>query len=114
MQIDQDINCRTVGRCTYGAPIDREMGDMIPVDNNGKILSLNSDASRHFTYVRYNPDLSPQGLFDLKLPHIESSNVREMDSTKHMSQLREVGRAAGKTQIKIKEHFPHFLREPIT
>ena len=114
MQIDQDINCRTVGRCTYGAPIDREMGDMIPVDNNGKILSLDSDASRHFTYVRYNADLSSQGLFDLKLPHIESSNVREMDSTKHMSQLRDVGRAAGKTQIKVKEHFPHFLPEPIT
>ena len=27
MLIDQDINCRTVGRCTYGAPLDSEILD---------------------------------------------------------------------------------------
>ena len=28
--VDQDINCRTVGRCTYGDLIDRELLDMVP------------------------------------------------------------------------------------
>ena len=28
--IDQDINCRAVGRCVFGEQIDREIGDMIP------------------------------------------------------------------------------------
>ena len=30
IQVDQDINCRTIGRCTYGAPLDREVLDMVP------------------------------------------------------------------------------------
>src|SRR5581483_9657983 len=28
IQIEQDINCRTVGRCTFGAHIDRELQDL--------------------------------------------------------------------------------------
>src|SRR5690349_5601232 len=28
--VDQDINCRTVGRCTYGANLDREVLDLVP------------------------------------------------------------------------------------
>ena len=30
IQVDQDINCRTVGRCTYGARLDREILDLVP------------------------------------------------------------------------------------
>ena len=30
--VDQDTNCRHIGRCVYGAPLDREVGDMIPLD----------------------------------------------------------------------------------
>jgi uncharacterized protein len=29
-QVDQDIACRTVGRCAYGAPLDREVMDLVP------------------------------------------------------------------------------------
>ena len=35
-QIDQDINCRAVGRCVHGAPIDSELGDLIPRRGEGK------------------------------------------------------------------------------
>ena len=28
--VDQDINCRGVGRCVFGHEIDRELGDMVP------------------------------------------------------------------------------------
>lgn len=109
IQVDQDINCRTVGRCIYGAPIDRELGDMIPLDANGQIQPLESSAGRHFNYVRYNADLSPQGLEDLKLQHIDSDEVREMDSVEYMPQLREVGRAYGKQQVNVGKHFVNFL-----
>jgi hypothetical protein len=109
MQVDQDINCRTVGRCAFGAPIDLELGDMIPLGADGKMLPLASDASRHFTYVRYNADLSVKGLKNAGLGHIDSDNVREMDSTKYMPQLREVGRTVGKQQVKVKEHFASFI-----
>lgn len=111
MQVDQDINCRTVGRCCFGAPIDRELGDMIPLDENGKILQLDSDANRHFSYVRYNADLSTEGLDTLGLPHIDSDDVRQMDSVEFISQLREVGRAAGQ-QVNVAAHFGSFIPKP--
>jgi hypothetical protein len=111
MQVDQDINCRTVGRCIFGAPIDREIGDMTPIDDNGKMLDLNSDAKRHFSYVRYNADLSIKGLEDLGLPHIDSDDVRQMDSVKYIPQLREVGKAVGEKQVRVKEHFRNFIKE---
>lgn len=110
MQVDQDINCRTVGRCVFGAPIDRELGNMIPVDADGNVLNLDSDASRHFTYARYNADLSVEGLQNAGLSHIDSDDVREMDSTKFIPQLREVGRTVGKQQVNVKAHFANFIK----
>jgi len=109
MQVDQDINCRTVGRCIYGASIDQELGDMIPLDNDGNILSLDSDASRHFSYVRYNANLSEEGLEEIGLAYIDSDNVRQMDSVQFIPQLREVGRKVGQMQVKVKDHFQNFL-----
>ena len=109
MQVEQDINCRTVGRCIFGAPIDRELGDMVPLDSEGNVLPLNSDANRHFGYVRYNANLSEGGLNEMGLGHIDSDSVSQMDSVQFMPQLREVGRTTGKTQVKISEHFQNFL-----
>lgn len=111
MQVDQDINCRTVGRCVFGAPVDEELGNMIPMDAAGKILGLESDASRHFTYARYNADLSVQGLGRIGLSHIDSDDVRQMDSVKHILQLQEVGQTVGRQQIKVNEHFAAFLNQ---
>jgi hypothetical protein len=110
MQVDQDINCRTVGRCVFGAPIDRELGDMIPVDADGKITALDSDANRHFTYARYNADLSEEGLKKAGLGHIDSDDVRQMDSVKFIPMLREVGRTVGKQQVKAADHLASFIK----
>jgi hypothetical protein len=109
MQVDQDINCRTVGRCIFGAHIDRELKDMIPLDSNGQPLSMDTDANKHFLYTRYNADLSDQGLNEIGLNQIDSDEVREMDSVKYMPQLREIGRAVGKNQVKVIEHFKYFI-----
>ena len=109
MQVDQDINCRTVGRCIFGSSIDRELGDMIPLDANDEILSLDSDASRHFSYVRYNANLSEEGLKEMGLGHIDSDDVRQMDSVEYIDKLREVGKKVGGMQVRVKEHFKNFI-----
>lgn len=109
MQVDQDINCRTVGRCIYGAPIDREMGDLIPLDENNKVLPLENDANRHFSYIRYNADLSEEGLANLGLTGIDSDQVREMDSVKHIQDLQTIGKAVGIKQVNVAKHFANFL-----
>ncbi len=110
MQVDQDINCRTVGRCVYGAKIDRELDEMIPMKEDGTLEKMENDAGRHFSYVRYNADLSQEALNEIGLKYINSEHVRKMDSTKHIKKLREVGTVTGKNQVKVKEHFRFFLK----
>ena len=52
IQVEQDINCRTIGRCTYGSRLDREMHDMVPREVDSRYyLSSNS------TYHRSRPSL---------------------------------------------------------
>ena len=110
MQVDQDINCRTVGRCIYGAPIDRELNDMVPTDEQGHLLDLDSDANRHFSYVRYNADLSQKGLDAIGFSQVDSDTIRKMDSVKNIAQLKEVGLRVGTLQVKADEHFRKFLK----
>lgn len=109
MQVDQDINCRTIGRCTFGAPIDRELKDMIPMDKDGNVLQLAQNTNRHFLYARYNADLSQEALDDIGLKHIKSEQVREMDSVQYIPQLREVGSAFAKKQVNL-SHFGSFVK----
>lgn len=108
MQVDQDINCRTVGRCTYGAPIDRELKYMIPMDSDGNISPISQDTKRHFLYARYNADLSTEGLQELGLSHIDTEHVREMDSVTYIEELQAVGKAVGTQQVDLK-HFGSFV-----
>lgn len=109
MQVDQDINCRTVGRCIFGAHIGRELNDMIPLDANGDPLDMETDANKHFLYTRYNANLSVEGLKEIGLAHIDPDGIREMDSVKFIPQLREVGKAVGKKQVNVREHFKGFV-----
>ena len=108
MQVDQDINCRTVGRCTFGAPIDKELRDMVPMDAEGNLLPLSQPTDRHFLYMRYNADLSQEGLNKLELYNIFSDHVREMDSVKWIDELQTVGRAAATRQVSL-DHFGSFV-----
>ena len=100
MGVDQDINCRTVGRCTYGPPIDRELLSMIPGPEE---LPTNRD----FLYVRYNADLSSKGLKELGLDHLDSARVRKMDKADNIPHLRSIGAAAAESQVNL-DHFESF------
>jgi patatin-like phospholipase/acyl hydrolase len=96
---EQDMLCRVFGRCRHGAPIDREVGDLM--------RSRGPAEPRLFSYARYNVDLSRAGLDELGLRHIEPRAVQQLDSIDHMDELREVGAAAAKAVDT--EHFDGFL-----
>jgi hypothetical protein len=104
MQVDQDVNCRMTGRCTFGAQIDRELGSLIPDQ------PIDKDMGRQFLYARYNADLSQEGLEAMRLGHIDSQQVRKMDSVKYLDELREVGRAAAR-EVSM-AHFGSFVPQP--
>jgi uncharacterized protein len=93
-QVDQDVNCRVVGRCIHGAVIDRELWDLIPRrgdQRNGELIPLSEDLGRQFLYARYNADLTARWLNDHGLGDIEASNVSQLDSVKYVKDLIRVG-----------------------
>jgi len=99
--LDQDINCRFIGRCTYGPVIDREVGDMVSLDPPDK------DTGRAFLYVRYNVDLTPDSLRDLGLFDIDAARVRGMDAVDQITNLLRIGRSAAARQVRA-GHFGSF------
>lgn len=105
-QVDQDINCRTVGRCVHGAPIDRELGDLIPRRGAGDPpppVPLSEDLGRQFLYARYNAELSQEWLAARGLGKVNPANVSQLDSVEYIPDLVRVGRALAK-EVKA-EHF---------
>jgi patatin-like phospholipase/acyl hydrolase len=99
---EQDFLCRAFGKCLQGGQLDREVWDMKEENGQGPVNP------KLFTYMRYNADLSREGLDALGLPGIEPRNVQQMDSVAHIPELQEVGRAVAK-QVNI-EHFNGFLQ----
>jgi patatin-like phospholipase len=106
MLVDQDINCRTVGRCTYGAHLDREILDLVPrevldgasveAQYRAPRVPLSTNLGRRFLYARYNADLSVQGLTRLGFPDVAPGQIQRMDAVENVPKLLEIGRAAGK------------------
>ncbi|MGB8341231.1 MAG: patatin-like phospholipase family protein [Chthoniobacterales bacterium] len=86
---EQDFLCRIFGECLAGEPLDREVGTVI-----GQGIS---DAPKLFTYVRYNAELSREGLDELGLPQITPQFVQQMDSVEHIAEVQQVGRAVART-----------------
>jgi len=99
---EQDFLCRVFGKCLHGSMLDREVWDMQGPNGQGPVTP------KLFTYMRYNADVTREGLDALGLQHIEPRNVQQMDSVAHISELQEVGRAVAK-QVNI-DHFAGFLQ----
>lgn len=99
---EQDFLCRTFGKCLNGGELDREVWDMKGDSGHGPV------SPKLFTYMRYNADLTRQGLDALGLPHIEPRNVQQLDSVAHITELQEVGRAVAR-EVNI-DHFAGFLQ----
>jgi patatin-like phospholipase/acyl hydrolase len=97
---EQDFLCRVFGECLAGAPLDREVGDLI--GTNGPVKD------KLFTYMRYNTELTRAGLDQLKLPAIKPEHVQSLDSVQYIDELSQVGQAVAKQQIKP-EHYSKFV-----
>ena len=100
---EQDLLCRVFGRCRHGAELDREIGDLTATP------SLWPEGDRKlFTYMRYNAELSREGLDAVGLEDVEPANVSKLDSTEFMGDLARVGRANAKRQVQT-SHFGGFV-----
>jgi predicted acylesterase/phospholipase RssA len=94
--VEQDINCRAIGRCVAGAAIDAELGDMIVRDKDNAPMPLTVDCGRRFLYARYNADLSGAGLMQLGLGALDPKEVQKMDAVDNIADLRRIGKAAAR------------------
>jgi patatin-like phospholipase/acyl hydrolase len=99
-QNQQDMLCRIFGKCLEGDVLDREVGNMIALNAPG--------GQKLFTYMRYNADLSREGLSALGLTQINPADVQRMDAVDQIEELQEVGKAIADKKVK-KEHFVNFL-----
>jgi hypothetical protein len=86
-----DMACRTLGDCRFGGPIDREVRSMVPTEWPDRPTST---VPKLFTYLRYDPDVSAQGLADLGLAgKVKPEQVQTLDSVDFIPQIQEVGTA---------------------
>jgi uncharacterized protein len=93
---EQDFLCRIFGDCVAGAPIDREVDDMI--------ASRGPLESKLFRYARYNAELTPEGLNALGCGDVDPASVQKLDSIDALGSLQEVGKAVAAQRVKA-EHF---------
>jgi hypothetical protein len=93
---EQDLMCRVLGRCRFGDPLDRELEDLVIGDEAAALSGLGPFSPKRFTYVRYNPVLTSDGLSALGLANIQAKDVQRIDSATFMPQLMTVGEAYAK------------------
>jgi predicted acylesterase/phospholipase RssA len=91
-QVEQDLLCRTFGRCRKGDPLDQEVGTLI----DATIPPLPRTISPSFTYLRYDADLSQTGLAGLGFPLLQPERVQKLDSVDSIEALRSIGEAAAR------------------
>lgn len=108
---DQDVNCRTIGRCTAGDELDREIGDLIPLDDKGNRVPVSEDLGRAFLYARYNAPLSNAWLVKNGLGHIDEKAVRGLDAVEAMPKLKAVGQKVA--SLVDLNHLGDFIRLPL-
>ena len=88
---EQDLLCRTFGRCRQGADIDLEVKDMR--------TARTAVEPRLFTYYRLSASLSAEGLEALGCGHIDPAAVAPLDAVNHMDELRQIGAAVARHGI---------------
>jgi patatin-like phospholipase/acyl hydrolase len=98
-----DMSCRVIGECRFGAEVDREFGNLqVRKSDWGK------DGSKHFSYLRYDPDVTQAGLRRLKLPKVDPAAMRQMDSTDHIPDIQRVGMTYAEKYVDVRRHFAGF------
>jgi len=99
---EQDLLCRVFGDCRWGDPLDREVGDLI-----GCVGPLRRE-QKLFTYLRYNAELTREGLDGLGCRDIVPASVQQLDSIEGIPDLRRVGKRVAETKV-LEQHFDGFM-----
>jgi uncharacterized protein len=99
---EQDLLCRVFGNCRAGDAIDRELGDL--ADSAGPL----QPEQKLFTYLRYNAELTREGLDKLGCRDIEPKTVQRLDSIDSIPDLRRVGKKVAETKV-LERHFEWFM-----
>ena len=99
-QYEQDLLCRIFGETLEGETLDGEVQDLKGQGIPG--------TPKLFTYLRYNVELSREGLESLGIPHINPAHVRQWDSVDFLDEMREIGAAIARHKVKT-AHFAPFL-----
>jgi len=98
---EQDLLCRVFGDCLAGDPLDREINTLTacsgPLPRDRKL----------FTYLRYNAELTRQGLDEIGCTTIAPEAVQKLDAVEAIEDLRAVGRAVAARKVQP-DHFHAF------
>lgn len=97
----QDMLCRSFGKCKAGYRLDAEIGTL----QNENALGCTD--KNLFTYVRYDVKLEDKRLKELGLGHIDAKKVSRLDGVENINRLQEIGKAVAKEEVKI-AHFDGF------
>ncbi len=103
MAIENDINCRTFGRCVYGPRIDSVLKSLFLPDDD----FATAPRPKFFSYARYNPDISEGGLKTLGLSDVDHKTI-EMDNISKIDDFIRIGQKAAEV-VDMKGHFPTFV-----
>jgi uncharacterized protein len=98
-----DMTCRVLGECRHGGVIDREFGDMVMPSSSDH----NFTGSKLFTYMRYDPDVSFEGLKAIGISDIDPAKMQQMDSVNNIPDIQRVGIEYSKRHVDI-GHFEGF------
>jgi hypothetical protein len=93
---EQDLMCRVLGECRFGAALDSEIGDL-------KDSGLLTPAEKKFSYVRYNRKFDREDL--------ESLSARDrtrftLDNLALIPFLQEAGRTYAEKNVKVEDVLP--------
>ena len=105
---EQDMLCRVFGRCRYGPPIDQELGDLANPEPGRPESEPGLPGQRLFTYVRYNAELTTDGLAKLGLGRHPAGKRSSIGSVDYVPKLWMIGRKVAERDVKA-SHFDQFL-----
>ena len=98
-----DMTCRTLGHCRFGRSIDNEYGKMLMDESSDS----NWTGNKLFSYVRYDPDVTKEGLAKLGINNINPENIQTLDAIKFIDDIQNVGKRYANQYVDL-SHFGKF------
>ena len=91
--MQQDFLCRAFGRCRCGGRLDRELGDLVDLGDSDPPGSSLRGLPKLFTYLRYDLELTHEGLAAIGVEGIDPRSIDSLDDVTRIPELLQVGRA---------------------